>query len=78
MTFTAVYESVESGWVQARLAEIPGVITTAATRADAEAMLLDALREYVLSFTDPTASIQLDEAGMTADTVTVTLSSSAA
>lgn len=56
LTFTAVYEIVENGWVQAQLAEIPGVLTAAPTRAEAEVMLLDALREYLLSFTDPTAA----------------------
>jgi predicted RNase H-like HicB family nuclease len=53
VTFTAIYETVENGWVQARLAEIPGVITAAPTRDEAEAMLIDALREFVLSFTEP-------------------------
>lgn len=31
VTFTAVYEEVEDGWIQARLAEMPGVITAAPT-----------------------------------------------
>ncbi|HKR52320.1 MAG TPA: hypothetical protein VJT72_22630 [Pseudonocardiaceae bacterium] len=31
VTFTAIYEPVEDGWVQARLAKIPGVITAAPT-----------------------------------------------
>ncbi len=53
VTFTAIYEPVEDGWVQARLAEIPGVITAAPTRQEAEASLLDALREFLLSFTEP-------------------------
>ena len=50
VTFTAIYEPVEDGWVQARLAEIPGVSTAAPTRHEAEALLLDALREFLLSF----------------------------
>lgn len=53
--FTAVYEDVENGWVQARLVEIPGVITTAPTRDEATESLLDALAEYVRSFADETA-----------------------
>lgn len=53
LTFTAVYETVENGWVQARLAEIPGVISAAPTREEAEEMLVDALREYLLSCTEP-------------------------
>jgi predicted RNase H-like HicB family nuclease len=52
VAFTAVYETVENGWVQARLAEIPGVITVAPTRDEATAMLLDAFAEYVRSFAD--------------------------
>lgn len=76
MTFTAVYEQVEHGWIQARLAEIPGVISTAPTRSEAEVMLLDALREYLLSFTQPSepgGAAPLD----TAD-IQVTLTTSAA
>ena len=44
-----VYEPVENGWVQARIEELPAVITTAPTRLEAKAMVLDALREYLLS-----------------------------
>ncbi len=42
---TAVYETVEQGWVQARVDELPGVITAAATRTEAEELLLDAIHE---------------------------------
>lgn len=48
--FTAVYEDVENGWVQARIAEIPGVVTAAPTRDEATEMLLDAFAEYVRSY----------------------------
>jgi predicted RNase H-like HicB family nuclease len=47
-----IYEPVEAGWTQARIAELPGVITAAPTRAEAKDMVLDALREYLLSFTE--------------------------
>jgi predicted RNase H-like HicB family nuclease len=47
-----VYEAVENGWVQARIEELPAVITAAPTRAEAKAMVLDALREYLLSLRD--------------------------
>jgi hypothetical protein len=47
-----VYEPVEHGWVQARIAELPAVITAAPTRTEAKAMVLDALREYLLSLRD--------------------------
>jgi hypothetical protein len=47
-----VYEPAEKGWVQARIAEYPAVITAASTRAGAKALVLDALREYLLSLAD--------------------------
>lgn len=50
VALTAVYESVENGWVQARIREMPGVITAAPTRAEAQNLLLDALTEFLLSF----------------------------
>lgn len=46
---TAVYETVEQGWVQARVIELPGVITAAATRTEAEELLLDAIHEYLVA-----------------------------
>jgi hypothetical protein len=49
---TIVYESVEEGWTQARIAELPAVITAAPTRLEAKDMVLDALREYLLSLTE--------------------------
>lgn len=49
LTWTAVFETVEDGWVQARVAELPGVITAAPTLAEAKDLLLDAVREYLLS-----------------------------
>ena len=54
VAFTAVFETVEHGWVQARLVEIPGVITVAPTRDEATEALLDAFAEYVRSFADDT------------------------
>lgn len=50
VALTAVYEPVENGWIQARIREMPGVITAAPTQAEAEDLLLDALREFLLSF----------------------------
>ncbi|MCA1672991.1 MAG: type II toxin-antitoxin system HicB family antitoxin, partial [Actinobacteria bacterium] len=78
LTFTAVYEVVDGGWVHAHLPELPGVITAAPTRADAEVMLLDALREYLLSFTDPAAAGQRTDSRAESDTVEVTFSTPAA
>ncbi|MEX1164572.1 MAG: hypothetical protein WEB03_13445 [Nitriliruptor sp.] len=48
-TFTAVFQTVEGEWVQARIREIPGVITVAPTRAEAEELLIDAFHEYMLA-----------------------------
>lgn len=63
---TALYETVEDGWVQARIREIPGVITAAPTRKEAEESLLDALREYLLSFQLEPPPAELNGAGETA------------
>jgi predicted RNase H-like HicB family nuclease len=49
LTWTAVFETVEDGWVQARVAELPGVITVAPSMDEARDLLLDAIREYLLS-----------------------------
>lgn len=49
IALTAVYEPVEQGWVQARLAELPAVITAGPTLDAARELLADALREYLLS-----------------------------
>lgn len=60
LTWTAVFETVEGGWVQARVAELPGVITVAPTLAEAKDLLLDAVREYLISLRqeppEPTAA----------------------
>ena len=44
-----VYEPVEAGWVQARIEGIPEVITSGRSKAEARTLVLDALREYLLS-----------------------------
>ncbi len=46
---TAIFEPVEEGWVQATIAEIPGVITAGRSMDEAKALLPDALREYLLA-----------------------------
>lgn len=50
LTLTAIYEPVEEGWVQARIEQLPGVITVAETAGQAREMLADALIEYLASF----------------------------
>lgn len=56
MSLTAVYEPVEDGWTQARIEEIPAVITAAPTLEEAKELLVDALREYLLSLMDRTTA----------------------
>jgi predicted RNase H-like HicB family nuclease len=78
VTFTAIYEPTEDGWVQVRLAEIPGVITAAPTRQEAEALLLDALREFLLSFTDPDGADQPSDPQASSGSVNVSFTAPAA
>jgi predicted RNase H-like HicB family nuclease len=49
LELTATYTTVENGWVQVQIRELPAVITVAPTIDEARDMLLDALREYFLS-----------------------------
>jgi predicted RNase H-like HicB family nuclease len=49
LIWTGVFETVDDGWVQAWVAEIPGVITAGPTLEEARRLLVDALREYLLS-----------------------------
>ena len=44
-----LYEPAEAGWVQARIEGIPAVITAGRTKGEARTLVLDALREYLLS-----------------------------
>ncbi len=46
---TVICEPVEEGWLQARIAELPAVITAGKTEDEAVNLALDALREYILS-----------------------------
>ena len=43
---TPLFEEVDNGWIQARIRELPEVITAAPTRAEARELLDDALSEY--------------------------------
>lgn len=52
MTFTARYETVEGGWVQATIDELPTVITAAPSYKEAKEGLADALYEYLLALGD--------------------------
>jgi predicted RNase H-like HicB family nuclease len=50
LQLTPTFEQVEGGWTQAGLRELPGVITAAPSLEEARDMLMDALREFLLSF----------------------------
>lgn len=56
LSLTSVFEPAEGGWTQARIAELPAVITAAPTQDEAREALLDALREYLLSLGDESAA----------------------
>jgi len=47
LEFTIVYTTVEAGWTQAQLAELPAVLTAGPSREHARALVVDALREYL-------------------------------
>jgi hypothetical protein len=49
---SVIYEPVENGWVQARIEELPAVITAAPSRDEARVQVVDALREYLLALRD--------------------------
>ena len=49
ISISIVYEPVQHGWVQARIEGIPEVITAGRTKDEARELVLDALREYLLS-----------------------------
>lgn len=57
LAYTAVFEEVEEGWTQARIAEVPGVITAGQSRGEAKELLQDALREYLASFMEPVSGL---------------------
>ena len=52
LSLRAEFTPVGDGWIQARLVALPGVITCAASQSQARAMLVDALREYLLACDD--------------------------
>lgn len=57
LKLTAIYEAVEDGWIQGRIAELPAVITAAPNLEEAKEMLRDALAEYLASLqSSPQAS----------------------
>jgi hypothetical protein len=49
ISLSIVFEPVEDGWVQARIEGIPEVVTAGRDKDEARTLVLDALREYLLS-----------------------------
>jgi len=75
VTYTVVYTIVEDGWVQAQLAELPGVLTVAPTRSEAAEDLLDAMHEYLLSLQQPAGERRVAEIDQASVEVAITLKS---
>ena len=61
LSLTGVYEPVEEGWIEARIEELHGVITAGRSVEEAKALLLDALREYLLALASPPARFDTRE-----------------
>jgi len=70
-----VYTTVEDGWVQAQLAELPGVLTVAPSRAEAAEYLLDAMQEYLRSLQQADAGANSGDAERQSVEVAITLKS---
>ena len=71
VSYTVFFEEVGDGWIQARLHELPAVITAAPSREQAAEDVIDALREYLLSLRDvPEPRNKPEDA---ADTVQLTI-----
>ena len=71
VSYTVVFEEVGDGWIQARLHELPAVITATPSREQAAEDVVDALREYLLSLRDvPEPRSEPDD---TADTLQLTI-----
>jgi predicted RNase H-like HicB family nuclease len=47
LRFTAIYEDAGDGWVMARIAELPEVITQGASEEEAREMVQSALRDWL-------------------------------
>ena len=62
LAFTVVLTPVDGGWVQAQLRELPGVVTCAPTEQEAREAVVDALSEYLSSFTAGSEEIGSGEA----------------
>jgi predicted RNase H-like HicB family nuclease len=47
VSFTVIFEDAGEGWVRARVAEVPEVITQGATVDEARTMVQSALRDWL-------------------------------
>lgn len=72
LNLTASYRTVDEGWTEGQILELPGVITAAPTREEAEDMLRDATVEYLTSLTTPVAEA---EAGSDNQAIRISVSS---
>ena len=73
LTFTARFEPVEDGWVQATIDELPGVITAAPSHDEAKELLADALHTYLLALGDLEQAAEVEHAG-SAEPLLITVS----
>jgi predicted RNase H-like HicB family nuclease len=69
---TVVYEEGDSGWVIARIREVPAAMSQGRTQDEARENVLDALRELVLSYLDDGEESPLPE-GASSEELTITL-----
>ena len=65
ISLSIVYEALESGWVQARIEGIPEVITAGRSKGEARELVLDALREYLLSIRGNGDSVEREQVDLT-------------
>jgi len=70
---TITYEDGESGFVVARILEIPAAMSQGRTREEARDNVLDALRELIHSYLDDGEAMPLP-AGVSAEALKVTVS----
>lgn len=73
MRLTAVYEPVENGWTQGRIAELPAVITAGPSLEETRELLIDALREYLLALGERAGTVVIHDRA-TRESLEVTLS----
>jgi predicted RNase H-like HicB family nuclease len=53
--YTVVYQTIEDGWVMARVPELPGAVTQAPTLEEAREMIREAVELLLLSYRENAA-----------------------